>query len=97
VGEVRGAEAVDMLLALTSGHRGSWATVHATSATNTIQRLASIMIRDSPQWSHQQATDLIMNAVDVVVHIQRQSNGRRGITEIMCLRNGSPVHFYGGS
>ena len=97
VGEVRGAEAVDMLLALTSGHRGSWATVHATSAMNTIQRLASITIRDSPQWSLQQATDLIMNAVDVVIHIQRQRNGRRGITEIICLRNGSPVHLFGGS
>jgi pilus assembly protein CpaF len=97
VGEVRGAEAVDMLLALTSGHRGSWATVHATSAMNTIQRLASITIRDSPQWSLQQATDLIMNAVDVVIHIQRQPNGRRGITEIICLQNGSPMHLFGGS
>lgn len=95
VGEVRGAEAVDMLLALTSGHRGSWATVHATSATDTIQRLAAIMIRDSPQWSHQQATDLVMSAIDVIVHIRRLANGRRGISEIVCLQNGSSVHLYG--
>lgn len=97
VGEVRGAETVDMLLALTSGHRGSWATVHATSAIDTIHRLASIMIRDSPQWSHEQATDLVTHAVDVIVHIQRQANGRRSITEIVQLIDGSPVLLYGAS
>lgn len=97
VGEVRGAEAVDMLLALTSGHRGSWATVHATSAMDTIHRLASIMIRDSPQWSHEQATDLVTHAVDVIVHIQRQATGRRTITEIVQLIDGSSVLLYGAS
>lgn len=95
VGEVRGAEAVDMLMALTSGHRGSWATVHATSATDTIHRLASIMIRDSTQWTHQQATDLVIQAVDAIVHIQRLANGRRNITEIVQLIDGSPVLLYG--
>lgn len=97
VGEVRGAEAVDMLLALTSGHRGSWATVHATSAIDTIHRLASIMIRDSSQWSLEQATDLVTHAVDVIVHIQRQTTGRRNITEIVQLIDGSPVLLYGAS
>ena len=95
VGEVRGAEAVDMLMALTSGHRGSWATVHATSATDTIHRLASIMIRDSPQWTHQQAAALVTNAVDAIVHIQRLANGRRCISEIVQLIDGSPVRLYG--
>ena len=97
VGEVRGAEAVDMLLALTSGHRGSWATVHATSAIDTINRLASIMIRDAPQWTHLQATELVTQAVDVIVHIQRHASGRRSITEIVQLTNGVPVHLYGTS
>ena len=58
VGEVRGAEAIDMLMALTTGHRGSWATVHATSARDTLSRLAAMITRDSPQWSHQQALEL---------------------------------------
>lgn len=97
VGEVRGAEAVDMLLALTSGHRGSWATVHATSAVDTIHRLASIMIRDSPQWTHRQATKLVTQAVGVIVHIQRNASGRRTITEIVQMINGVPVHLYGTS
>lgn len=97
VGEVRGAEAIDMLLALTSGHRGSWATVHATSAMNTVQRLATIMIRDSPQWSQRQAYDLASHAVDAIVHIQRQPNGRRNISEIVRLNNGQPSSVYRNS
>lgn len=97
VGEVRGAEAIDMLLALTSGHRGSWATVHATSAMDTMQRLATIMIRDSPQWSQRQAYDLASHAVDAIVHIQRQPNGRRNISEIVQLNNGQPSIVYRSS
>ena len=94
VGEVRGAEAIDMLLALTSGHRGSWATVHATSAMDTLRRLATIMIRDSPQWSQEQAYELASHAIDAVVHIERHSNGRRNISEIVRLDNGVPTSVY---
>lgn len=97
VGEVRGAEAIDMLLALTSGHRGSWATVHATSAMDTMQRLATIMIRDSPQWSQRQAYDLASHAIDAIVHIQRQPNGRRSVSEIVRLNNGQPSSVYRNS
>jgi pilus assembly protein CpaF len=96
VGEVRGAEAIDMLLALTSGHRGSWATVHATSAMDTVRRLASIMIRDSPQWSQRQAYDLASHAIDAIVHIQRLPNGRRSISEIVRLHEGLPSSVYRG-
>jgi pilus assembly protein CpaF len=96
VGEVRGAEAIDMLLALTSGHRGSWATIHATSAMDTVRRLASIMIRDSPQWSQRQAYDLASHAIDAVVHIQRLPNGRRSVSEIIRLHNGLPSSVYLG-
>ena len=94
VGEVRGAEAIDMLLALTSGHRGSWATVHATSAIDTVRRLATIMIRDSPQWSQEQALDLAAHAVDAIVHIERHSNGRRSVSEIVRMNNGLPTSLY---
>ena len=96
VGEVRGAEAIDMMLALTSGHRGSWATVHATSAADTVHRLASMITRDSPQWTPQQARDLVNSGVDAVVHIQRLPNGRRNVCEIAHIINGEPVTVYGG-
>jgi pilus assembly protein CpaF len=83
VGEVRGAEAIDMLMALTTGHRGSWATVHATSARDTLSRLAAMITRDSPQWSHQQALELAQSAIDAVVYIERLPSGRRQIAEIL--------------
>lgn len=83
VGEVRGGEVVDMLLALSSGHRGCWSTVHATSAVNTIDRLAAMVLRDSPQWSHEQAIATIHSAIDIIIFVERFSPRRRAVTEII--------------
>ena len=94
VGEVRGAEAIDMLMALTTGHRGSWATVHATSARNTLSRLATLITRDSPQWSHQQALELAGMAIDAVVYIERLQSGRRQIAEILHVSKDSTRLVY---
>jgi pilus assembly protein CpaF len=94
VGEARGAEAIDMLMALTTGHRGSWATVHATSARDTLSRLAAMITRDSPQWSHQQALELACTALDAVVYIERLPTGRRHIVEILRVTNDSTQLIY---
>jgi pilus assembly protein CpaF len=94
VGEVRGAEAIDMLMALTTGHRGSWATVHATSARDTLSRLAAMITRDSPQWSHQQALELAQSAIDAVVYIERLPSGRRQIAEILHVTKDSTLLLY---
>jgi pilus assembly protein CpaF len=83
VGEVRGSEVVDMLLALSSGHRGCWSTVHANSANETVDRLAAMVLRDSPQWSHDQAVSTIHSAVGAIVFVQRISARRRSIVEIV--------------
>jgi pilus assembly protein CpaF len=83
VGEVRGGEVVDMLLALSSGHRGCWSTVHANSATETVDRLAAMVLRDSPQWSHDQAVSTIHSAVGAFVFVKRVSARRRSIVEIV--------------
>ena len=72
-----------MLLALSSGHRGCWSTVHANSATETIDRLAAMVLRDSPQWSHDQAVSTIHSAVGAIVFVQRVSARRRSIVEIV--------------
>ena len=94
VGEVRGAEAIDMLMALTTGHRGSWATVHATSARDTLSRLAAMITRDSPQWSHQRALELAGTAIDAVVYIERLPSGRRQIAEILHVTKDSTHLLY---
>lgn len=83
IGEVRGSEVVDMLLALSSGHQGCWSTVHATSAVDTLDRLSSLILRDSPQWNFTHAQHLIHRAVGAVIHVQRTAGLRRAVTEIL--------------
>jgi pilus assembly protein CpaF len=72
-----------MLLALSSGHRGCWSTVHANSASETVDRLAAMVLRDSPQWSHDQAVSTIHSAVGAIVFVKRVSVRRRSIIEIV--------------
>ncbi|SDS70432.1 pilus assembly protein CpaF [Nocardioides scoriae] len=80
VGEVRGAEVVDMLAAMNTGHEGGCATVHANSAADVPSRvealgLAAGLTREA---THSQ----LASAVDVVVHLGRGSDGRRRVREI---------------
>lgn len=99
IGEVRGAEAIDMILAMSTGHRGCWSTVHATSATDTLSRLANIIVRDAPHWTREYAQFLASSAIDAIVHMVKQPHGRRRINEIT-LRDGlnfeqlyiAPIH-----
>ena len=98
VGEVRGAEVVDMLLALSSGHRGCWSTVHATSATDTVERLAAMVLRDSPQWSHDQALRTIHRAIGAIIYVQRVSSRRRVVSEIVLVSDsGIVTQLYTGA
>jgi pilus assembly protein CpaF len=89
VGEVRGSEVVDMLLALSSGHTGSWTTVHAASAHHTVPRLASLLMRHHPQWNLSAANELVVSAIDAVIHLERLPSGQRMITNILMLKNNS--------
>lgn len=86
VGEVRGAEVVDMLLALSSGHSGSWTTVHAQSAHHTPQRLISLLLRHQPQWNPRDAHQLVRSAIDAIIHIARLPTGKRMVSDVMMLR-----------
>jgi pilus assembly protein CpaF len=98
VGEVRGAEVVDMLLALSSGHQGCWSTVHATNAVDTVERLAAMVLRDSPQWSHDQALRTIHRAVGAIIHVQRTSSRRRLVSEIISISDfGVFTHLFNGA
>lgn len=83
VGEVRGAEVVDMLIALSSGHSGCWSTIHSTGARDTIDRLRALIVRDSPQWTDSILDHTIASAIDAVVHMERNSLNQRRITTIL--------------
>jgi Flp pilus assembly CpaF family ATPase len=81
VGECRGAEAVDMLQAMNTGHDGSMTTVHANSSEEVIKRLEVLVLMavDLPVVSiHRQ----IASAIDVVVQITRLPGGKRVVTQV---------------
>jgi pilus assembly protein CpaF len=85
VGEVRGGEVVDMLLALTSGHDGCMTTVHARSVDDALHRLVTLALRDNSQFPHHVLHDLVHRAVDVVVHVERARDGSRRIVDMRDL------------
>lgn len=85
VGEVRGQEVVDMLLALTSGHRGCWSTVHSPSAADTVDRLRSLVMRDSPHWTSDVIDRTIASGIDAVVHMGRAHGARRCVESIVAV------------
>ena len=88
VGEVRGGEVVDMLLALTSGHEGCMSTVHARSAQDALERLAMLAMRDNPQFDPSTLRGLVAQAIDAVVHVERDPNGLRRVADVLQVRNG---------
>jgi len=84
VGEVRGAEAFDLLQALNTGHRGSLTTIHANSAQEALTRLAHCVLMASVGLPHESIREAIANAIDVVVHMERV-NGQRRVTELTVI------------
>ncbi len=78
VGEVRGPEAYDMLDAFSTGHSGGLATIHANGAAEVLTRLARLAKCDQ---------QLINEAVDLVLYVERLPDGRRAITQIKKLRS----------
>ena len=81
VGEVRGAEALDMLSAMNTGHEGSLSTGHANSTKDMISRLETMVLMgaDLPMEAIRQQ---IASAIDIFVYIARGRGGQRMITEI---------------
>ncbi|MGB8022114.1 MAG: TadA family conjugal transfer-associated ATPase [Candidatus Nanopelagicales bacterium] len=80
VGEVRGAEVVDMLAALNTGHEGGCGTVHANSATAVPARLAGLALAAGMPMSGVHAQ--VHAGIDAVVHLARVSGGLRVVAEI---------------
>ena len=88
VGEVRGGEVVDMLVALTSGHDGCLSTVHARSADDARERLVTLALRDNPQFDRTALAALVHQAVDAVVHLERRADGSRRVAGISLTERG---------
>lgn len=82
VGEVRGSEVVQMLLAMTSGHNGSLCTVHAESAEGIFARLRLYVMMGAERYSADVANQMISQAVHFSIHLRKGSNGVRKVTAI---------------
>jgi pilus assembly protein CpaF len=84
LGEVRGIEARTLLDSFNTGHAGSLATIHANSAAKALRRFANLVLRSHSQATYVDVEAEIGEAVDLVIHIERQP-GRRVIREVLRL------------
>ena len=82
VGEVRGKEAFDMLQAMNTGHEGSITTLHANSPEDAINRLETMMLMNDMELPVSAIRNYIEKAINIVIQIDRLSDGRRKITSI---------------
>jgi len=81
VGEVRGAEALDMLQAMNTGHDGSLTTIHANSPQDSMKRLEGLVL-EAVDMPVRAIREQIVTALDVVVHLTRFADGRREVTAV---------------
>ena len=82
VGEVRGAEAFDLLQMLNTGHAGSLSTIHANSAEQALTRLAHCVLTANVGLPHPSIREAIADAIHLVVHVAR-IHGHRRVTEMI--------------
>src|SRR5580704_530722 len=82
VGEVRGEEALDMLQAMNTGHDGSLATIHANSPRDALGRLETMVAMASFNIPESALRRQIASAIDVVVQVNRLSDGTRKVTHV---------------
>ena len=87
VGEVRGKEAFDMLQAMNTGHEGSLTTLHANSPKDALNRLETMVLMSGLDIPIRAIREYIASAIDLVVNIERMSDGKRKVTSIAELEN----------
>jgi pilus assembly protein CpaF len=82
VGEVRGAEALDMLQAMNTGHDGSMTTLHANTTRDGLRRLETMILMDGTNLPDKAMREQISSSIQVLVHVSRQSDGSRKVVRI---------------
>lgn len=86
LGEVRGAEALDMLQAMNTGHDGSLSTIHANSPEDALLRLENMLNMGAVSMSSSLVRRQLASALDMVVQIERDVTGARRVTAICEIR-----------
>jgi pilus assembly protein CpaF len=82
VGEVRGAETLDMLQAMNTGHEGSLTTIHANSPRDALSRLETLVLTAGVELPHRAIREQISSAFDLLVQITRLVDGSRRLSHV---------------
>ncbi len=82
VGEARGAEALDMLQAMNTGHDGSLTTIHSNSPRDTLARIETMTLMGGIDLPVRAIREQMASALDVIVHLTRLRDGTRRITNV---------------
>ncbi|MBI1355779.1 MAG: CpaF family protein [Acidobacteria bacterium] len=82
LGEVRGGEAFDLLQALNTGHSGTLSTIHANSAAQALNRLASCVLQSGVELPYAAIRSAIADSIQLVLHIARR-DGNRTVNELL--------------
>jgi len=82
VGEVRGAEALDMLQAMNTGHDGSMSTVHANSPRDALHRVETMVLMAGLDLPMRAIRQQVSSALDLIIHLERFEDGSRRIAQI---------------
>lgn len=89
IGEVRGAEALDFLTALNTGHEGALSTLHANSPTDALRRLENLSLMAGIGLPHEAIREQLGRGIDIVVQVERRRDGSRGIADVAEVVSGS--------
>jgi len=82
IGEVRGAEALDMLQAMNTGHDGSLTTIHANSARDALSRVETMVLMAGMDLPVRAIREQVSSALDAIIHLERLEDGSRRVTSI---------------
>ena len=82
IGEVRGGEALDLMQAMNTGHAGSMSTCHANSPEDAIRRLEAMSLMSDVALPADVVRTHLLAAIDLIIHVVRDSNGRRRVMSI---------------
>lgn len=82
IGECRGAEVLDMLQAMNTGHDGSLTTLHANSTRDVLSRMSSMVLLSGVELPIRTIYEMVASAINIIVHVSRFSDGSRKITGI---------------
>jgi pilus assembly protein CpaF len=89
LGEIRGAEAFDLLQLLNTGHSGTISTVHASSAQQALSRFTSCVLQSNVELPYRAIKSNIADSVNLLVHVERRP-GRRFVSEVLRMEGYDP-------